>query len=133
MPTPHLDGIAKLLPGARDALDALGADWSPDPPPATVVAAALARVFIHGHGMLLRAAVADVLRQCERALENGPAEEGDALATGFLEALQHADGADAFDFSLIADRLGQRSRAYCEATDAFWGVQTRGLTNQSKT
>jgi hypothetical protein len=63
---------------------------------------------------------------CEEAIQNG-ADEGNAIATGFLEALQNAADRDEFDFSRITSHLGAASKAHCIAMDKFYGVVTPGI------
>jgi hypothetical protein len=129
MPTGHsyLDRIAGLAPQLRESFDTLTAEWSPEVVPVTVAGAGLARALIEHFEQLPRNTVKSVFELCEQALDNGSAEEQAALATGFLESLQHADGRGTFDFRALVSFLGPRSRKHCLAMDAFWKTPTRGL------
>ncbi len=124
MVTDALRQLARLSPELQAAFDREHADWAPDEPPRTILAGTLANA--------LAASPADpavlrrVLDLCEDVLAGGHPDAG-AVATGFLEVLQHADDRGTFDFRLIAQQLGPASRAHCVAMDAFHGAKTRGL------
>lgn len=129
MPTGHchLDRIAGLAPQLRESLDTLAAEWSPEVVPVTVAGAGLAKALVEHFEQLPKDTVKSVFELCERALDNGSAEEQAALSTGFLESLQHADGERTFDFRALVSFLGPKSKEHCLAMDEFWKVTTRGL------
>jgi len=117
----HLGSLSADL---QDAYDAEWAYWSPEEPPRTILAGRLADAFTTAptNPTLIRR----VFETCETALADDH-PDATAIATGFLEALQHADGRGTFDFRTVAPFLGPRSRGHCEAMDAFYGARTRGL------
>jgi hypothetical protein len=100
--------------------------WSPENPPVTTIAAALAKGVQHNVHSFRLETLAAIFAVCEEAIQNGGAE-GDAFATGFLETLQNAAGRDEFDFNQITTHLGSASKAHCIAMDKFYGVPTSGL------
>jgi hypothetical protein len=129
MPTgrSYFDRIADLAPQLRESFDRLTVEWSPEAVPVTVAGARLANALIEHFEQLPTNTVKSVFELCEQALDDGSAEEQAALATGFLEALQHADGRETFDFRALVSFLGPKSREHCLAMDAFWKATTRGL------
>ena len=66
-----------------------------------------------------------VFRLAEQGLVEGTETVKDAVATQFLETLQH--GSDSEVASVWLPMLGEESRAYCRAWDEFTGVRTPGL------
>ncbi len=93
----------------------------------TLAGARLAEALIENFDQLPQTTVRSVFELCEQALEDGSAEEQAAFSTGFLEALQHADGRLAFDFTELIGFLGAKSKAHCLSMDKFWKATTRGL------
>jgi hypothetical protein len=65
----------------------------------------------------------ELFRLLEDVLANGGAADGDAVATGFFEALLNAWDAG-FDLRSVWPALGPDSRAYCRAWNDFTGVET---------
>lgn len=127
MTLPRLQHLATLAPQlatvARESAD----DWSPDEPPSTILAGDLAMALAANVQILPPSTLRSVFELCEIALVEGSPDEQAAFATGFLEALQHADGAGKFDFSVIAPFLGPQSKAHCKAMDDVHRGRTRGL------
>ena len=119
--------IADLAPQLREALAKLNAEWSPEVVPITLAGTGLAEALVEHFNRLPKSTIQSVFELCEKALEDGSAQERAALATGFLESLQHADGTKAFDFRSVANLLGPKSREHCSAMDRFWKVTSRGL------
>jgi len=127
MNAPRLRQLANLAPQLATAATESAAYWSPEPPPLTTLAADLAHALASNVGHLPPSTLHSAFELCEAAIVEGSAEEQAAFATGFLEALQHADGRGEFDFRSIAPFLGAASKAHCEGMDSFHGARTRGL------
>lgn len=123
----RLQQLAAVAPELWTAAEATAAHWSPEPPPPTVLAGDLARALAANFQGLPSSTVSAALDLCEEAILEGSPDEQATFATGFLEALQNADGRGTFDFQAIAALLGSASRAHCEAMDRFHGARTRGL------
>jgi len=121
------DRIANLAPQLSKPLDALRAEWAPGGVPVTLAGARLAEALIENFDQLPQCTLRSVFELCEQGLKDGSAEEQAALSTGFLEALQHADGRRAFDFTALIGFLGARSKEHCVSMDEFWKATTRGL------
>lgn len=119
--------LATLAPELATAAKASADYWTPEPPPLTVLASDLAWAIASNVQHLSRATLQSVFDLCEAAILDAPPEEQAAFATGFLEALQHADGRDEFDFRTVAEFLGPISRSHCQRMDTFHGTNTRGL------
>lgn len=124
MGTDALRELANLSPDLQTVFDRECANWAPEEPPRTILAAQLADALVEGS--VDQATLRRVFDLCENVLAEGHADAA-AMATGFLEALQHADGRGTFDFRPIAQLLGPASRAHCNRMDAFHGAKTRGL------
>jgi hypothetical protein len=118
--------LAALSPELGAILAQEQSYWSPETPPATTTAAALAKGMQHNAHSFTLATLAAIFAVCEEAMQSS-SDEADAFATGFLEALQNAAGRDEFDFSQIIAHLGTVSKAHCVAMDKFYGVITPGL------
>ncbi|MGH7021053.1 MAG: DUF7674 family protein [Brevundimonas sp.] len=127
MNAPRLQQLATLAPQLATAATESAAYWSPEPPPLTILAADLADALASNVRLLPPATLQSAFELCEAAIVDGSPEEQAAFATGFLEALQHADGREDFDFRSIASFLGAASKAHCEGMDNFHGSRTRGL------
>ncbi len=67
----------------------------------------------------------DFFNLIDRLMVNGDEQVTAAVATGFLEAIQHR--ATDFPFREAAALLGPESRRYCEAYDRASGSETPGL------
>lgn len=119
-----LHALSDLDPALQAAAEAERLYWEPDRPPRSALAGELARAF--SDASIDQEVLRKAFEICEAALvQNHP--DADALATGFLEGLQHADGRGAFDFFPVAAFLGPRSREHCQRMDKFHGAKTRGL------
>lgn len=127
MTIPRLQQLAILAPQLATAAEESATYWSPEQPPPTVLAADLAGALVSSARLLTPSTLQAVFELCEAAIVEGSPEEQAAFATGFLEALQHADGRDQFDFRSIVPFLGATSKAHCEGMDRFHGARTRGL------
>lgn len=124
MNTPRLRQLATLAPQLATAARESAAYWSPEPPPPTILAADLASALVSNVGLLPPSTLQSAFELCEAAVVEGSPEEQAAFATGFLEALQNADGRGEFDFQTIVPFLGAASKAHCEGMDGFHGVRT---------
>lgn len=122
-----INDLGNLAPELRLALDEEIAWWAPDLPPVTIAAGTLATSLSVKVSHIPPEVLREIFSRCEEALSLPPTDDGDALVTGFLEGLQHADGRGDFDFTIIASYLGPKSRAHCVGMDAFYGATTRGL------
>ena len=127
MTTSRLQQLATLAPELASAAEASAAYWSPEPTPPTVLAGDLALALACNVRLLPPSTLQAAFGLCEAAIREGSSDEQAAFATGFLEALQHADGRGEFDFRTIAEFLGPRSKAHCQGMDKFHGARTRGL------
>jgi hypothetical protein len=127
MNAPRLRQLATLAPQLASAARECAAYWNPEPPPLTILATDLAVALASNVRTLPPAALQLAFDLCEAAIVDGAPEEQAAFATGFLEALQHADGREDFDFRSIAPFLGAASKAHCEGMDTFHGAQTPSL------
>ena len=127
MTTPRLQQLAALAPELATAAKVSADYWSPDPTPPTILAGGLADALSAHVQLMPPSTLQSVFALCEAAILEGSSEEKAAFATGFLEALQHADGRGEFDFRTIAAFLGAASKAHCEGMDRFHSAQTRGL------
>jgi len=119
--------IAKISPQLKTAYDAELEYWHPESPSLTTLAGTLATAVSLNLADLSDATLADIFAICETALNNGEMDEANAIATGFLEGLQHADSRGDFNFAQVVHYLGQASTAHCKAMDRFHGTSTRGL------
>lgn len=72
-----------------------------------------------------RSRLVSVFRIAEQGLVSGTETVKDAVATQFLEALQHASDDEVA--RIWVPLLGEESRAYCRAWDEFSGVRTPSL------
>jgi len=114
-----LTGVSPVL-AAEDRAEV--AEWGDEEIPLTVRLAHAARSFARHARELSGEQRRQVLGVLETVLAGGSELDGNAVATGFFEALLAA--ADrGFDLQLVWDDLGPESRAYCEAWDKFTGVR----------
>lgn len=123
----RLQQLATLAPELASAAEVSAAYWSPEPTPPTVLAGDLALALASNVRLLSPSTLQSAFGLCEAAILEGTSEEQAAFATGFLEALQHADGRGEFDFRAVAEFLGPRSKAHCQGMDEFRGARTSGL------
>ncbi|MFJ5675902.1 hypothetical protein [Streptomyces sp. NPDC093097] len=96
-----------------------------DVPPLTVRLGALGRVFGEQSAEFIPEQSRRVLQLLERIQAEGSHEDGEAVATGFFEALLNAWD-NGFDLSSVWADVGPESRAYCRAWNDFTGVETPG-------
>ncbi|AMB47712.1 hypothetical protein Y590_22413 [Methylobacterium sp. AMS5] len=124
MDTDHLRAIAEVAPSLKRAAEEEYSHWHPELPPRTILASSLGMALITNP--LDQESLRRVFEICELALaENHP--DRDAVGSGFLEILQHADDNRDFDFETVVEFLGPRSLAHCRAMDKFYGTHARGL------
>uniref|UniRef100_B0SX27 DUF7674 domain-containing protein n=1 Tax=Caulobacter sp. (strain K31) TaxID=366602 RepID=B0SX27_CAUSK len=123
----RLQRLATLAPELAAAAQASADYWSPEPPPTTVLAGDLADALSSNVLLMTPSTLQAAFALCEEAILDGSTDEQAAFATGFLEALQHADGRGDFDFRTVAGFLGPTSRRHCQGMDEFHGARTRGL------
>jgi hypothetical protein len=98
-------------------------DGPPDDPPLTVRLGGLGQAFADRLDDVTPEQRSRVLNVVEHVLATGSQDEGDAVATGFLEALISAWDRG-FDLARIWDDMGTRSQEYCLAWNAFNGVDS---------
>ena len=127
MTAPRLHQLATLAPQLATAAKDSAAYWSPEQPPLTTLASELAQALASNAKLIPPQTLRSAFELCEEAILKGSPEEQAAFATGFLEALQHADGREEFDFRAIVPLLGEASKRLCECMDSFHGTRTRGL------
>lgn len=92
--------------------------------PLVVRVAHLGSVFAERAAEMTREERRRVLAAAERVLVTGGDSDRAAVATGFLESVQHAAGRTGFDLQLIWDDMGTESQAYCLLMDKRWGIES---------
>ena len=98
-----------------------GADVNDDPP-LTLRLADLGRGFVKHSADLTPQQLQRIGTLLDSVLAAGP-PAGDAVATGFLEAVLSAWD-EGFDFESVWQYLGPEAREYCRAWNAFTGVDS---------
>ncbi|MGI5337761.1 hypothetical protein ACQEVS_10330 [Streptomyces sp. CA-181903] len=100
-----------------------GAHYEGHAPPLTLRLSTLGRVFGEQSADFTREQRQQVLRLLERVQADDRADYGDAVCTGFFEALLNTWD-NGFDLRLHWTEMGPRSRSYCRAWNDFTGVET---------
>jgi hypothetical protein len=122
-----LNQLTALHHHLKQARETLQADWLPDDPPVTIVMGEFAEAVCDHIEELSDSDKEVIFKTVEKVLVSGDDEAKNAVATGFLEALQGRASANTFDFSKVTNYLGEEARAYCRAWDKFTGVDTPNL------
>lgn len=106
------------------AAETVAADGD-DVPPLTLRLGTLGRVFAEHAAEFTDEQTRQLFQLLEEALAKGGEEDGNAVATGFFEALLNAWD-KGFDLASVWAAVGPRSRDYCRAWNTFTGVETPG-------
>ncbi|MFE7560139.1 hypothetical protein [Kitasatospora sp. NPDC057500] len=95
-----------------------------DVPPVTIRLGSAAHVYAEHAAGFTEEQTRRLFRLLEELLEKG-GDDGDAVATGFFEALLNAWD-NGFDLNAVWPEVGPEARAYCRAWNDFTGVGTPG-------
>ncbi|WP_282204195.1 DUF7674 family protein [Kitasatospora fiedleri] len=101
------------------------AEGGDDVPPLTVRLSTLGRVFAEHAAEFTAEQTHRLFQLLEEILVKGSDEDGNAITTGFFEALLNAWD-EGFDLDSVWAVVGPQSRDYCRAWNAFTGVETPG-------
>jgi hypothetical protein len=115
----------------NDAASAEIAEWLPDAVPPTVGLGALGAALVSA-GQNVDDESLDRIAACVEGFLAVSDENGDAVATGFLEAVIHRSHESAATVERIVRHLGERAVAYIRAWDEFTGVETPGISRRSR-
>ncbi len=117
------DAIAKCHRRLQDVAAALVDSWRPDEVPATVGLGELGHTLVEAGLDVDEEALKNVAARVEEFLIAGGAV-GDAVATGFLEAICNLSLEHPSSVRRLVRELGARGRAYVQAWDRFTGCAT---------
>ncbi len=108
------------------ALKTVAEDWAPEKPPVTFIMAEFGKVLANAaraNNLGLLASGLSLVETC--MMDEQPVR--DAVATGLLESLLSEASAQRLEFAVVAQCLGEKSKAFCREWDSFTGVDTPGL------
>lgn len=124
-------GPFEALAACHAALNAAAAaeiaEWLPDAVPPTVGLGALGAALVSAERDIDDEAL-DRIAACVEGFLSVSDENGEAVATGFLEAISNRSEASAVSVERIVRHLGERAAAYIRAWDGFTGVATPGIS-----
>lgn len=121
------DRVIGSFPPLANTLSNLNEEWRPQYPPATLLYAAFGQAIATLAVQLNDLEKTRILDCIEELLSQGDESVKAAVATGLIESLLSESSANRFDFRIISDYLGLRTKQHCLDWDRFTGCATPGL------
>jgi len=118
--------LASTHPSLKTRLKKEQEYWAPDELLATVIMGDLGETVVLNSDNFSDEQYRELFAKVEKLLSIEDGKFGDAVATGFLEAIMHRLPTDKPPHRVISF-FGKEAREYCIAWDEFTGVTTPGL------